>query len=149
MALNDTIHGLVQRPAPAPPPAPSEANIQTPTRRDYGTLEPHESGPVFSWQKWPCFQSALTIIDDFLTVGIDSDAASGLFAILANREHRLPTMIALQTGPAHWVAELPDRVAADSIVNRLANNARIINLGQIDMRRHRNDQARAHETYWE
>ncbi|WP_277870681.1 ATP-binding protein [Cryobacterium sp. Sr3] len=85
----------------------------------------------------------------FLTVGIDSDAASDLFAILANREHRLPTMIASQTGPAHWVAELPDRVAADSIVNRLANNARIINLGQIDMRRHRNDQARAHETYWE
>ncbi len=91
----------------------------------------------------------LLIIDDFLTVGIDSDAASDLFAILANREHRLPTMIASQTGPAHWVAELPDRVAADSIVNRLANNARIINLGQIDMRRHRNDQARAHEAYWE
>ncbi|GAA1228421.1 hypothetical protein GCM10009655_28800 [Rhodoglobus aureus] len=91
----------------------------------------------------------LLIIDDFLTVVIDSDAASDLFAILANREHRLPTMIASQTGPAHWVAELPDRVAADSIVNRLANNARIINLGQIDMRRHRNDQARAHEAYWE
>jgi DNA replication protein DnaC len=91
----------------------------------------------------------LLIIDDFLTVGIDSDAASDLFAILANREHRLPTMIASQTGPAHWVAELPDRVAADSIVNRLANHARIINLGQIDMRRHRNEQARAQEAYWE
>jgi len=91
----------------------------------------------------------LLIIDDFLTVGIDSDAAHDLFAILANREHRLPTMTASQTGPAHWVAELPDRVAADSIVNRLANHARIINLGQIDMRRHRNEQARTHETYWE
>jgi len=91
----------------------------------------------------------LLIIDDFLTVGIDSDAASDLFAVLANREHRLPTMIASQTGPAHWVAELPDRVAADSIVNRLANHARIINLGQIDMRRHRNEQTRNHDTYWE
>jgi len=91
----------------------------------------------------------LLIIDDFLTVGVDSDAANDLFAILANREHRLPTMIASQTGPAHWVAALPDRVAADSIVNRLANNARIINLGQIDMRRHRNDQDRAHEGHWE
>ena len=91
----------------------------------------------------------LLIIDDFLTVGIDSDAANDLFAILANREHRLPTMIASQTGPTHWVAELPDRVAADSIVNRLANNARIINLGQIDMRRNRNEQARAHDSYWE
>jgi hypothetical protein len=30
--------------------------------------------------------------------------------------------------------------AADSIVNRLANHARIITLGQIDMRRHRNEQ---------
>ena len=91
----------------------------------------------------------LLIIDDFLTVGVDRDAASDLFAILANREHRLPTMIASQTRPAHWVAELPDRVAADSIVNRLANNARIINLGQIDMRQHRNDQARAQKSYWE
>lgn len=91
----------------------------------------------------------LLIIDDFLTVGIDSDAASDLFAILANREHRLPTMIASQTGPAHWVAELPDRVAADSIVNRLANNARTINLGEIDMRRHRQDQARTDKAYWE
>lgn len=94
-------------------------------------------------------ETDLLIIDDFLTVGIDSDAASDLFAILANREHRLPTMIASQTGPAHWVGELPDRVAADSIVNRLANHARTINLGQIDMRRLRHDHARANKNYWE
>lgn len=94
-------------------------------------------------------QTDLLILDDFLTVGIDSDAASDLFAILANREHRLPTVIASQTGPSHWVTELPDRVAADSIVNRLANHARTINLGQIDMRRLRHDHARTEETYWE
>ena len=94
-------------------------------------------------------QTDLLIIDDFLTVGIDSDAASDLFAVLANREHRLPTIIGSQTGPAHWVAELPDRVAADSIVSRLANHARTINLGQIDMRRLRHEQARADEDYWE
>ena len=35
----------------------------------------------------------LLIIDDFLTIGIDLDAASDLFAILANREHRRPTVI--------------------------------------------------------
>jgi DNA replication protein DnaC len=91
----------------------------------------------------------LLVIDDFLTVGIDHDAAADLFAILANRDHRLPTMIASQTGPAHWVAELPDRVAADSIVNRLANRARTINLGDIDMRKLQHDQARATNTYWE
>ncbi|WP_241978461.1 ATP-binding protein [Cryobacterium sp. Hz9] len=91
----------------------------------------------------------LLIIDDFLTVGIESDAASDLFSILANRKHRLPTMIASQTGPAHWNAELPDGIAADSILKRLANNARIIDLGQIDMRRHCDSKARAHEPYWE
>lgn len=91
----------------------------------------------------------LLVIDDFLTVGIDQDAAADLFAILANRDHRLPTLIASQTGPAHWVGELPDRVAADSIVNRLANRSRTINLGQIDMRKLRHDQTRTTKTYWE
>lgn len=91
----------------------------------------------------------LLVIDDFLTVGIDSDAAADLFAVLANRDHRLPTMIASQTGPAHWVAELPDRVAADSIVNRLANRARTINLGTIDMRQLRHEHTRAEQAYWE
>jgi DNA replication protein DnaC len=91
----------------------------------------------------------LLVIDDFLTVGIDHDAAADLFAVLANRDHRLPTMIASQTGPAHWVTELPDRVAADSIVNRLANRARTIKLGNIDMRRIRHEQTRTQTTYWE
>jgi len=91
----------------------------------------------------------LLVIDDFLTVGIDHDAAADLFAVLANRDHRLPTMVASQTGPAHWVTELPDRVAADSIVNRLANRARTINLGNIDMRKLRHDHTRTSKTYWE
>jgi DNA replication protein DnaC len=91
----------------------------------------------------------LLIIDDFLTVGIDSDAASDLFAILANREHRLPTVIASQSGPGYWVEALPDRVAADSIVNRLANRARTINLGSVDMRKLRDDHARADKAHWE
>ncbi|GAB3767413.1 ATP-binding protein [Microlunatus parietis] len=91
----------------------------------------------------------LLIVDDFLTVGIDPAAANDLFAVLANREHRLPTMIASQTGPAHWVEALPDRVAADSIVNRLAHHARTINLGQIDMRKLRQDQTRTDKQYWE
>jgi DNA replication protein DnaC len=91
----------------------------------------------------------LLVIDDFLTVGIDSDAASDLFAVLANREHRLPTLIASQSGPGYWVEAPPDRVAADSIVNRLANNARTIKLGSIDMRKLRNDRARADTHHWE
>ncbi|WP_440220149.1 hypothetical protein [Dietzia sp. MNB45] len=57
--------------------------------------------------------------------------------------------LASQSRPAYWLEALPDRVAADSIVNRLANNAREINLGEIDMRRQRDDQARATTDYWE
>ncbi|WP_369681057.1 ATP-binding protein [Enteractinococcus helveticum] len=89
------------------------------------------------------------ILDDFLTVGIDTNAASDLFAVLANREHRLPTIISSQTGPAHWVDILPDRVAADSIVNRLANNARKINLGDIDMRQHQQLKTQSRKDYWQ
>ena len=91
----------------------------------------------------------LLIIDDFLTVGIDSDAAADLFAVLANREHRLPTRIAAQSGPGYWVEALLDRVAADSIVNRLANHARKINLGQVDMRELLDQRSHADTNYWE
>lgn len=61
----------------------------------------------------------------------------------------MPMMIASRTARAHWVAELLDRVAADSIANRLANRARTINLGNIDMCKLRHDQHRTHETHWE
>jgi DNA replication protein DnaC len=89
------------------------------------------------------------LIDDFLTVGIDHDAASDLFAVLANRDQRLPTIVASQSGPGYWVEALPDRVAADSIVNRLVNHARNINLGDIDMRELRHRQAHADKQHWE
>ena len=82
----------------------------------------------------------LLIIDDFLTIGIDERAASDLFAILANREYHRPTIIASQSNPDYWARTLPDRVAADSIVNRLASNARKIHLGDTDMRK------RTHQT---
>ena len=89
------------------------------------------------------------IIDDFLTVGIDPNAAADLFTILANRDHRRPTVIVSQSGPAYWVEALPDRVAADSTVNRLANQSRTINLGEVDMRRLRNQEAKAASSFWE
>lgn len=91
----------------------------------------------------------LLIIDDFLTVSIDPEAGNDLFAILANRNERLATIIASQTGPAHWVDALPDRVAADSIVDRLAHHARRIELGGIDMCKACHDQTRTSEQFWE
>ena len=80
--------------------------------------------------------TSLLIIDDFLTVDIDPAAGNDLFGILANREHRLPTNIASQTEPDYWAQALPDRVAADSIVTKLANNARKLILGDLNMRLH-------------
>jgi DNA replication protein DnaC len=77
------------------------------------------------------------------------DLSRKLVIARTNREHRLPTLIASQSGPDYWAQALPDRVAADSIVNRLANNARRINLGEVDMRRKRGQQARAAKGYWE
>ena len=120
-------------------------------QQPFGQRPDHRHGDGIAHQKLlnDLSNTDLLIIDDFLTVGIDHDAASDLFAILANREHRLPTMIAAQSGPGYWVEALPDRVAADSIVNRLANHARTINLGTIDMRRIRHDHTRASTDYWE
>lgn len=89
------------------------------------------------------------IIDDFLTIGIDADAANDLFTILANRDTRLPTIIASQSGPGYWLQALPDRVAADSIVNRLTSGARRIELGQIDMRGLHAERAKKNGEHWE
>lgn len=89
------------------------------------------------------------IVDDFLTLGIDSDAAADLFTILANRDGRLPTIIASQSGPGYWLEALPDRVAADSIVNRLVSGARQISLGDIDMRGLKAERARKLDDHWE
>ncbi|MEC5181277.1 ATP-binding protein [Arthrobacter sp. CG_A4] len=91
----------------------------------------------------------LLIIDDFLTIGIDETAANDLFTVLVNRDHRLPTVIASQSGPTYWVETLPEKVAADSIVNRLASRARTITLGDVDMRRMGAQEAQAASDFWE
>ncbi|WP_250636038.1 ATP-binding protein [Arthrobacter alpinus] len=91
----------------------------------------------------------LLIVDDFLTIGIDETAANDLFTILVNRDQRLPTMIASHSGPRYWIESLPERAAADSIVNRLASRARTISLGVIDMRRLHAEEARGATNHWE
>lgn len=94
-------------------------------------------------------ETDVLIIDDFLTVGIDQNIASDLFAVLADREHRLPTIIVSQTDPSYWVQVLPDRVAGDSIVNRLANHTRWLLLGNTDMRKTKHERARDTTDFWE
>lgn len=54
--------------------------------------------------------------------------------------------IASQTGAA---SKPRQRVAADSIVSRLANRARTINLGQIDAPKLRRNQVRTDQQHWE
>lgn len=58
-------------------------------------------------------------------------------------------MIASQSGPDYWIDVLTCKVATDLIVNRLVNHAKKITLGEIDMRRERNEQARQTDNYWE
>jgi DNA replication protein DnaC len=70
-------------------------------------------------------------------------------AILANREYHRPTIIASQSNPDYWARTLPDRVAADSIVNRLASNARKIHLGDTDMRKRTHQTTKTNPDYWE
>src|SRR5699024_4223402 len=89
------------------------------------------------------------IIDDFLTVGIDQQGTSELFAVLSDREYTLPTIIVSQTEPEYWVTVIPDRIAGDSIVNRLATNTRWLPLGALGMRKQLGDQARKPKDFWE
>ncbi len=94
-------------------------------------------------------EADLLIDDDFLTVGLDQNIASDVYGVLADREHRLPTVIVSQTDPSYWVQVLPDRVAGDSIVNRLANNTHWLLLGDADMRQLKHEKARESADFWE
>lgn len=74
------------------------------------------------------------IIDDFMTMSINQRGQEDLAKIIFDREGRLPTIISSQSAAAYWVAELPDRVGADSLVSRLNNGYRI-RIGDFDMRK--------------
>jgi hypothetical protein len=54
-----------------------------------------------------------------------------------------------QSNPDYWLKALPDRITADSIVNRITGTARKINLGDTDMRKRINQTTRAQPDYWE
>ncbi|MBG0738545.1 hypothetical protein IV500_03800 [Paeniglutamicibacter antarcticus] len=49
-------------------------------------------------------------LDAFLTISIDETAANDLFTVLVNRDQRLPTMIASQSGPGYWIESLPEKM---------------------------------------
>ncbi|WP_165243614.1 ATP-binding protein, partial [Corynebacterium lizhenjunii] len=75
------------------------------------------------------------IIDDFLTLGIDSRGQDDLTKILIERDGRLPTIISSQSSAGYWLKALPNRVGADSLVSRISSG-RHIEIGDFDMRKH-------------
>ena len=74
------------------------------------------------------------VLDDFLTTPIDAATAHQLLTILAEREHRGPTIVTSQFTPDEWYKSIPDAVIAESILNRLVAGAEIITLENTNMR---------------
>lgn len=75
------------------------------------------------------------IIDDFLTLEIDTRGQDDLTKIIFDRDGRLPTIIASQSTAAYWLKVLPNRVSADSLISRISTG-RHIEIGDFDMRQH-------------
>ncbi len=75
------------------------------------------------------------IIDDFLTLELDSRGQDDLTKIIFDREGRLPTIISSQSSAGYWLKALPNRVGADSLVSRISSG-RHLEIGDFDMRKH-------------
>lgn len=76
----------------------------------------------------------LLVLDDFLTTPISAATANELFNLLAAREQRGSTMVTSQFTPDEWYTSIPDKVVAESILNRLIGGAEIINIDGPNMR---------------
>lgn len=75
----------------------------------------------------------LLILDDFLTVSIDQRGQEDLTEIIIERSERLSTIVCSQTAAPYWLEALPNKVGADSLVNRLSQGQRL-SIGDMDMR---------------
>ncbi|MDP9831587.1 ATP-binding protein [Trueperella abortisuis] len=76
----------------------------------------------------------LLVLDDFLTTPISGETANELFNLLAAREGRGSTMVTSQFAPEDWYESMPDRVVAESLLNRLVGGAEIVNVDGPNMR---------------
>lgn len=76
----------------------------------------------------------LLVLDGFLTTPISGETANELFNLLAAREGRGSTMITSQFEPDEWYDSMPDRVVAESLLNRLVGGAEIVNIDGPNMR---------------
>lgn len=74
------------------------------------------------------------VLDDFLTTPLSAETANALFNILAAREGRGSTVVTSQFNPEEWYTSMPDKVIAESMMNRLIGGADIVNLEGPNMR---------------
>ncbi len=74
------------------------------------------------------------LLDDFLTTPLSAETANALYNILASREGRVSTLVTSQFNPEEWYTSMPDKVIAESMMNRLIGGADIVNLEGPNMR---------------
>ena len=86
-------------------------------------------GFKYRYSTGPSHRGSILDVSTFRRSGLED-----LPKIIFDREGRLPTVISSQSAAAYWVAELPDRVGADSLVSRLNNGYRI-RIEDFDMRK--------------
>ena len=78
---------------------------------------------------------SLLIIDDFFTTPVENPAnAVDLFEILEARESRGSTLIATQLEPDQWYLRINSDLCADSILNRVVEHARFLDIKGPNMR---------------
>ena len=92
----------------------------------------------------------LLILDDFFTTPIENPLnAVDLFEILEAREGRGSTLIASQLEPDQWYLRINSELCADSILNRVVEHARFLDIKGPNMREYTARlRAGKDEDYW-
>lgn len=93
----------------------------------------------------------LLILDDFFTTPLENPLnAVDLFELLEAREGRASTLIASQLEPENWYLRISSDLVADSILNRIVERARFLDIKGPNMREHMaREKSRGNERYWE
>lgn len=93
----------------------------------------------------------LLMLDDFPATPVESPPdAVGLFEMLEAREGRGSTLIASQPEPDQWYLRINSDLCADSILNRVVEHARFLDIKGPNMREHAAGlRAGRDEGYWE
>ena len=93
----------------------------------------------------------LPILDDFFTTPVENPLnAVDLFEILEAREGRASTLIASQLEPDRWYLRINSDLCADSILNRVVEHARFLDIKGPNMREYTASlKAKEEKGYWD